>query len=383
MLAGRGPGYWFDGVDDEITSTGFNVTTGDFYIAMLIKPSDVTRTTDYLINKETGGVGWGLYLNEDDLYIRIDDGTHDASGLIASSVFSDDVWAEIFVNFDRSGNATAYINGKSVGTVDISSVTDTLTNAGVLHIGNDSAGGNEFKGEIGYHHAGNLTIPDVDRIAIENGGPIPFKYQGASQTEQTSGTLTVGKAYRIKDFIVGDDFTNVGGTNEDGNEFVATGTTPTTWTNSSILVQIGCVLNLDPSGFGHNTALDTSGNELHGTVNGASLINIHADHSEKTIKKTITGDTLWTDIIPAGYMLESIVFEETAGNTATLDLGTTDGGNDVFTGQTITASDITTIVINKVFSMTDDTDLDLNDDQPSSSWNSASVDVTMMMRRIA
>ncbi len=54
----------------------------------------------------------------------------------------------------------------------------------------------------------------------------------------TSGTLMVGAVYKINTFAAGDDFSNVGGTNETGNIFVATGTTPTTWTNSSSLIKL-------------------------------------------------------------------------------------------------------------------------------------------------
>ncbi len=53
-----------------------------------------------------------------------------------------------------------------------------------------------------------------------------------------SGTLTVGKTYRITTFVTSDDFSNVGGTNVSGDVFVATGTTPTTWTNSSSLIRL-------------------------------------------------------------------------------------------------------------------------------------------------
>ena len=52
---------------------------------------------------------------------------------------------------------------------------------------------------------------------------------------QTSGSLVIGNTYTIMTYNIGDDFTNVGGTNVSGNTFIATGTTPTTWTNSSIL----------------------------------------------------------------------------------------------------------------------------------------------------
>ncbi len=55
----------------------------------------------------------------------------------------------------------------------------------------------------------------------------------------TSGTLEIGKKYRITNYIAGDDFTNIGAaSNATGVMFTATGTTPTTWTNSSTLNEI-------------------------------------------------------------------------------------------------------------------------------------------------
>ncbi len=54
-------------------------------------------------------------------------------------------------------------------------------------------------------------------------------------TAQTSGTLTSGSVYCITDWKTADDFTNIGGLNVDNNIFTATGTTPTTWTASSIV----------------------------------------------------------------------------------------------------------------------------------------------------
>ena len=54
----------------------------------------------------------------------------------------------------------------------------------------------------------------------------------------TSGTLTVGYHYRIKSYASGDDFSNVGcPQNATGQCFIATDTTPTTWTNGSVLVE--------------------------------------------------------------------------------------------------------------------------------------------------
>ena len=59
-----------------------------------------------------------------------------------------------------------------------------------------------------------------------------------STTVQTSGTLVIGKKYRINDYNAGDDFTNVGGSNVTGNIFTATGTTPTTYSNGSTLAVV-------------------------------------------------------------------------------------------------------------------------------------------------
>lgn len=57
--------------------------------------------------------------------------------------------------------------------------------------------------------------------------------------DQTSGTVTTGLLYVIKTFQAGDDFSNIGGTNVSGTKFYATGATPTTWTNSSVLYEVG------------------------------------------------------------------------------------------------------------------------------------------------
>ncbi len=53
----------------------------------------------------------------------------------------------------------------------------------------------------------------------------------------TSGLLEVGKTYNIESLVAGDDFANVGYV-ADNTPFIATGTTPTVWTNSTVVVNI-------------------------------------------------------------------------------------------------------------------------------------------------
>lgn len=68
---------------------------------------------------------------------------------------------------------------------------------------------------------------------------IPFLEYNSFLTQQlvstTSGELVVGKTYNIAEVLLTDDFSNVGYV-EAGIDFVATGTTPTTWTNSTVVV---------------------------------------------------------------------------------------------------------------------------------------------------
>jgi hypothetical protein len=54
-------------------------------------------------------------------------------------------------------------------------------------------------------------------------------------TAQESGVLTIGKRYKIEYWNDNDDFTNVGGVNVDGAEFIAVGTIPNHWEHSSSL----------------------------------------------------------------------------------------------------------------------------------------------------
>jgi hypothetical protein len=56
--------------------------------------------------------------------------------------------------------------------------------------------------------------------------------------------LIIGETYTITNYVSGDDFSNIanvisGVTNETGCEFIATGSTPSVWTNSSELSSLG------------------------------------------------------------------------------------------------------------------------------------------------
>jgi hypothetical protein len=60
---------------------------------------------------------------------------------------------------------------------------------------------------------------------------------------------------------------------------------------------------------------------------------------------TITNDTELEDVIPAGYMLDKIAIEETAGNACVLKIGSTVGGSDLVGSTSCGASAITNISV--------------------------------------
>lgn len=119
-------------------------------------------------------------------------------------------------------------------------------------------------------------------------------------------------------------------------------------------------------------------------LNGLRLLDAKVSGSGNTLvlRAGLNADTTLTDIVPAGYMLAYIIFQEKAGNTPVLDLGTTAGNSEVFSGQSMTASDLTTIIVTRVFSLTAATTLYLNDDDPGSGWAGGVVDAYFVLTPI-
>jgi hypothetical protein len=89
----------------------------------------------------------------------------------------------------------------------------------------------------------NLTIlsdgPSAAVVPVQTGGAGLNAKARVILNARSSGTLVVGGVYRIVNYAAGDDFVNIGGVNATGDVFTATGTTPTTWTNLSVLQRVG------------------------------------------------------------------------------------------------------------------------------------------------
>jgi uncharacterized delta-60 repeat protein len=109
---------------------------------------------------------------------------------------------------------------------------------------------NVGKAVIGINASDQITITNSNGItSLLTGSLSPYtasyKVYNAKLTQITediapNSYLTVGKTYGIVSYVGGDDFSNIadvqqGTINTDGCIFIATGTTPTTWTNGSVI----------------------------------------------------------------------------------------------------------------------------------------------------
>ena len=141
--------------------------------------------------------------------------------------------------------AILYDNGSQVGTATISA-SHGIDSCSDAKIAANYVAGDWFNGTLYRTRFWNKTLSQAEVTASYENATVPFSDQYSSTASPLiAGTLTSGKLYRINAYVSGDDFTNLGGTNVTGNEFVTTGTTPTTWSNGSSLIQIGCTADFD------------------------------------------------------------------------------------------------------------------------------------------
>jgi len=181
------PFYRFDGSNDYIEyadNANLDVGVFDFGLRIVFKAESVTTANQFLMNKTSATVGWGLEIRQDDLWIHIDDNTLDSTAIIGTAVFTAGVIHDVIVSSDRDGNASAYVDGVLVGTVDISGTPLTLDNGEVLRIGTETGGTTKaFKGEIYNWELWNTTISEAIVFDLQSGGTLNFLDIGASNTE--------------------------------------------------------------------------------------------------------------------------------------------------------------------------------------------------------
>jgi len=158
---------------------------------------------------------------------------------------------------------TSFVDGVKGSSVATGAGTGTTLRWN-LGTSDEDNGGTEILSFVHYNRV--LSDAEIALEAVDQN--VKVTDQWSDNSTQTSGTLTVGQKYRIDTYVSADDFTNVGaGSNATGVEFVATGTTPTTYSNGSTLRLIGCVVALLPENIeSDGSIVDASSNELNATA---------------------------------------------------------------------------------------------------------------------
>lgn len=89
---------------------------------------------------------------------------------------------------------------------------------------------------MGFTAGQNLKATDADHIETDGVKRYVALLTEVAPATITAGPLVVGMRYTITTFVAGDDFTNVGAaSNANGVIFIATGATPTVYSNGSTL----------------------------------------------------------------------------------------------------------------------------------------------------
>ena len=236
-----GTGLHFDGAAGFVEFTPADL--GTKFSFEFIAQADSWSTQQFLVDFGTVGRFVFAGLTAESLNLSIFDGTSWKS--LGVKVLDDLKVHHLTLTIDGTA-AILYDNANQVGTATISAA-HAIDSTTVARLGAEyNTVDNLFDGTLYRARFWNKTLSQAEVTASYENATVPFSDQYSSLASPLmAGTLTSGKLYRITTYVSGDDFTNLGGTNVTGNEFVTTGTTPTDWSNGSSLIQIGCTADFD------------------------------------------------------------------------------------------------------------------------------------------
>lgn len=173
----------------------------------------------------------------------------------------------------RADDIAAYVDGVALtenSKANSGSYAGMSNTSTPFSFGSGVASQSNFEQSHGLLISRALTAQQLIDWTTDGNIPIADQWGGS---EMTSGPLEVGQRYRITDFQSGDDFTNVGaGSNANDVEFIATGTTPTTWSNSSGVTPVGAVVALLPENIMPTGNVNDPANGLHAIGSNVTLL---------------------------------------------------------------------------------------------------------------
>jgi hypothetical protein len=333
-LASKGAGYWFNGINQKIiggdaTKGILNGTNLSFEFIGAITSTSAGFHFPPIVGNNRGVEGY--YVGTIGLAYRGSAGTiglvneKDGTTIVSGANFPYTLGENVHViaTLDISTlESKIYKNAKLIDTVTMTGaiVNDTTHPLSLMSVD----GTRILGGKLNLGRLFNTVLTATQAADLCSGQELPFKWISDGINDNTgdsftSGTIIIGREYIISVNTSGGIFTNVGAAdNNVGTKFVATEITPTSWGADGELTRLGCVANYSNKGFGHYSCIDNSGNGLHGTNNGAIPTNLKiGDRRTAYLLTTSTSPTM-TDVIPAGWKVNSISME-TAQNLTNID----------------------------------------------------------------
>lgn len=250
--ASDGQGLHFDGAANTYVDCGdTTILDGATRISVEAIFSTTATSMDILIAKEYVDFAYRLSISAGIVSFVVGNGVGTTHATAATSGTHNDGNPKHVVGTWDNATLSIYINGNLEGTAAFAggSIPNTADKLALgAHLKSDDSNVNNFEGIIYRARLWKKSLTATEVTASYENATVPFSDQYSSTASPLmAGTLTSGKLYRINTYVSGDDFANLGGTNVTGNEFVTTGTTPTTWSNGSSLIQIGCTADYDLS----------------------------------------------------------------------------------------------------------------------------------------
>lgn len=189
------------------------------------------------------------------------------------------------------------------------------------------------------------SVTSTESITWTNyGQPPAWITKGGSAVLVTSGSLVIGTKYRINSYSSPDSFTNVGASsNATGVEFIATGTTPTSWANSSALIALGAVSISSIQSVYVVDDLTNIGSNIGQITNGMTPVSTKTEsfiRADVTSTGYIHGNN--SNLIPTGYQISDIWV--TANGTVSLG-GSSGSPTEIFSSFTPVSSTAWTRVV--------------------------------------
>jgi hypothetical protein len=316
------------------TLTGQAIGTGDFSIWCRFKISQATAKAVFSVVEDANNY-FGLTTSSGAY------GLDKTIGGVASNAtitgFTGAAFAGQIVDFvlvRSAGVFSVYVNG-SAYTLTNTTGNISLSAAANLRVGGYFTASQVFDKRVYRSVVFNRALSAGDVTELITIGVNPADQWG-TQTGQTSGTLVASKRYRITTYVSSDSFTNVGAaSNATGVEFVATGTTPTTWTNASTLNRIGGLVDLDFTvGTGYQ-ATDRSTNALHGTLFNGVEFTQPKRVAVLYATTAASGNTqiLGSLAIPTNAVIEDVIVNSTGSST--VSVGNVSAGTQIVNGASV------------------------------------------------